>query len=158
MHKHQHSSSPFSTAPGFSFLCLCFLTILWNEVFFWDGDGPDIAKKEQRKKRAWKCYVMESIMFFGFNKREPILNNTSANMLLQTGAVWYHGWDERILNSHLSLFTGRKEKKRSSLCFYSHLCRFWRHPLEQRSCLSSSSLRQRPPSYQMSLGYTVAGC
>lgn len=54
----QRSSSPLSTA--FSFLSLCFLTILWNEVFFCDGDGPDIAKQTKKKHRAWKCHVMES--------------------------------------------------------------------------------------------------
>lgn len=63
MQNQQHSSSPFSTGTDFSFLCLCFLTILWNEVFFWDGDGPDIAKetKEKKKKMEMQYYGIHAI-------------------------------------------------------------------------------------------------
>lgn len=101
MHK-QHSSSPLSTAPGLSFLCLCFLTILWNEVFFCDGDGPDIAKqKNNKEKRAWKCCVMESKCFCCNRERTgPEHHRCGKHDSINRCRV-DHGWDERILkNSH----------------------------------------------------------
>lgn len=90
MHKHQHSSSPLSTAPGFSFLCLCFLTILWNEVFFWDEDGPDIAKKQRKKEHG--NAMLWSPNVFVLTKRELVLNTTSVENHDSTNRVQSEPW------------------------------------------------------------------
>ena len=96
MHKHQHSSSPLST--GFSFFCFCFLIILWNEVFFWDGDGPDVAKT--KKKRAWKCCVMESKWCCFLTERiGPVHLRCGKYDFINRCRVG-NGWNEILKNSH----------------------------------------------------------
>lgn len=55
----KQSSSPFSSAPGLSFLFFGLKTILGNDGFFLDGDGPDIPQ-HTKKQRAWECRVMEA--------------------------------------------------------------------------------------------------
>lgn len=91
--KHQRSSSPVSIAPGFSFLCLCFLTILWNEVFFWDGDGPDTAQNKEKQEHG--NALLWSLNVFDWTKRELVLNTTGVeNMTKQAQTGPWMRWED----------------------------------------------------------------
>lgn len=95
------SNSPLSKVLGFSFLSLYLLTILWNKVFFWDGDGPDITKKKQKETREWHAMLNGNKVFFFVMREWSSFWKWGA-----TWAVW--GMDGngewRLLLKHIETF------------------------------------------------------